>query len=89
VPDFLVEFYVSRGAGPAVARKAEQARQAALEVSHEGTPVRLLRSVFVPAEETCFYLYRAGSAADVQRAAARAGVEVAHVTEAVQHMTDH
>jgi hypothetical protein len=40
----------------------------------EGTPVRFLRSIFVPEDDTCFLLYEAPSARSVRQAAGRAGL---------------
>jgi hypothetical protein len=45
--------------------------------------VRFLRSVFVPEDESCFYLYEAASADDVREAARRAELPVDHVVEAI------
>jgi hypothetical protein len=45
--------------------------------------VRFLRSIFVPEDETCFYLYEAVSVDAVREAARRATVHVERVTETV------
>ena len=81
--EFLVELYVSRSGGAAVERGAGRARLAAEELTREGTPVRYLRSIFIPEDETCFYLYEARNAYDVAEAARKAGLSVDHVTEAI------
>ncbi len=81
--EFLVELYVSGVDADAVERGAESARLAAEALSREGTPVRYLRSLFVPADETCFYLYEALSAKAVRRAAERAALRFERVTEAI------
>jgi hypothetical protein len=83
VGEFLVEFYVSRADGDAVGRGAERARLAAEELSGAGTPVRYLRSIFVPEDETCFYLYQADSADVVREAAERAALPFERVAETV------
>jgi hypothetical protein len=72
--EFLVEVYVSRADPAAVERGAERARLAAEELTREGTPVRYLRSIFVPEDETCFFLYEAASVEDVEEAARRASL---------------
>jgi hypothetical protein len=74
VPEFLVELYVSRTHGPAVENSARSARRAAKELTAEGRPVRYVRSLFVPEDETCFFLYEADAAADVEEAARRASL---------------
>ena len=81
--EFLVELYVSRLDGAAVEAGADRARRAADELSSEGRPVQYLRSLFVPAEEACFYLYEAASADDVREAARRAGLPPENVVEAI------
>ena len=81
--EFLVELYVSRGDAGAVERGAETARLAAEALTREGTPVRYLRSLFLPLDETCFYLYEAGSVDAVRRAAEMAALRFERVAEAV------
>jgi hypothetical protein len=51
-----------------------RARTAAEAMRREGTPVRFLRSIFVPETDTCFLLYEAPTAGAVREAAGRAGV---------------
>jgi hypothetical protein len=81
MPEFLVEFYAFRCDGASVEECAALAGMHAAELSVEGTPVRYVRSIFVPKDETCFFLYEAGSADDVREAASRAGVPFEHVAE--------
>jgi hypothetical protein len=81
--EFLLELYVARTDGAGVSNRAESARCAAKELTREGTPVRYLRSIFVPEDETCFFLYEAVSAEAVQEAARRAELPFDRVTEAV------
>jgi Protein of unknown function (DUF4242) len=81
--EYLLELYVSRGDSCAVASGAERARAAAEELTEEGTPVRYMRAIFVPEDETCFFLYEAGSVEAVREAARRAGLGSERVTEAL------
>jgi len=83
MPEYLVELYVSRGNGDAVEKGAESARRAAEELSREGTLIRYVQSIFLPDEETCFFLYEAASVDAVREAATRAALPFEHVTEAV------
>jgi aminoglycoside phosphotransferase (APT) family kinase protein len=83
VAEFLVEQYVSRSDGTAVEQGAQRAYRAAEEMSREGTPVAYVRSIFAPEDETCFYLYEAGSAEVVREAARRAALPSERVTEVV------
>jgi Protein of unknown function (DUF4242) len=83
VAQFLVELYVAHGDTTAVERGAESARRAAEQLTREGRPVRHLRSIFVPEDETCFHLYEAACASVVQEAARRASLPFDRVAEAV------
>lgn len=56
---------------------------AAEELSREGTPVRYLRTIFVPEDETCYLLYEAVSAEAVRAAADRAEFRFERVAEAL------
>jgi len=77
--EFLIEVYAPQHEPSAAVR----ARIAAEEMTREGTPVRYLRSIFVPEDETCFYLNEARSAEAVRAAAARAELRSDHLAEAV------
>ena len=81
--EFLVETYVAQDDGATIARRAERARDAADRLTREGTPVEFIRSIFVPADETCFYLYEASSADLVQAAARSAHLRFERVVETV------
>jgi hypothetical protein len=83
MPEFLVELYASRVDAAAVDRGAARARRAAEELSREGTPVRYVRSIFVPDDETCFLLYEATRVEDVEEAARRASLPFDHVAHAI------
>lgn len=80
---FLVETYASRADGAAVKRAAEQARLAAEILHDEGVDVRFVRWLFVPDDETCFFLYDAATADAVREAAERAHLHFNHISEAV------
>lgn len=73
--EFLVELYVSRTDGAAAVRRERRARRAAEELKREGTPVHYVRSIHVPEEETCFFLYEAASAAAVHEALRRSALQ--------------
>jgi hypothetical protein len=83
MPEFLVEMYVARGAAAGARLDAERARIAADELTRAGTPVRCVRSIFVPADETCFLLYEAESVRVVRDAACRAGLCAERIAEAI------
>jgi hypothetical protein len=79
--EFLVELYVARADTSAVERGADRARRAAEELTAEGTPVRFLRSIFVPEDETCFLLCEAASADTVREVARRAALPYERIAE--------
>ncbi|HZQ66279.1 MAG TPA: hypothetical protein VFA66_13750 [Gaiellaceae bacterium] len=83
MPEFLIELYVPRADTAAVERRAARARVAAEELSREGTPVRYLRSVFVPEDETCFLLWESARVEDVVEAARRASLRFERAVPAV------
>lgn len=85
--EFLVELYVSRTDDAAVERGAAKARRAAQRLTREGTPVRYLRSIFVPEDEICFYLYEAETAESVREAARRAELPFERVTAVIGGVT--
>ena len=68
--EYLVELYVSQAGAGAFELGSERLRLAAEEQTRRGTPVRCLRAIFVPDDETCFLLFEACSA-DAVRDAAR------------------
>jgi len=81
MPEYLLELYVARADAPAVEQGAARVRRAAEEYSREGTPVRYLRSIFVPEDEICFHLFEAGSAESVARAIDRADLRAQRIVE--------
>jgi hypothetical protein len=58
-------------------------RNAAAELSESGTPVRHVRSIFVPEDETCFHVLDGPSSEAVAEAARRAGISTPRITKAV------
>jgi len=81
--EYLLELYISRGNPAAVELAAERARAAAETLTGEGMPVRYVRAIFVPEDETCFLLFEAGSVDAVREAARRAGLGCERITEAL------
>jgi hypothetical protein len=81
--EFLVEFYLSRTDTAAFGRSVRRARLAAEKQTRQGTPVRYLRSMYLPDDETCFLLYEAGSAEAARRAAALAAIAFEQVSEVI------
>ena len=79
--EFLVELYISCTESNGVESRAERAQRAAAELTAAGTPVRFVRSIYVPTEETCLFLFEAASIDGVREAAHRAALPFDHVVE--------
>lgn len=79
--EFLVEVYLT--GDNRFDASAARARRAAEELTGEGTPVLYVSSIFVPEDETCFFLYQAASADAVHEAARRAALPFERVSAAV------
>ncbi len=82
MPRYMVErslpgFDVSQLPGAAASAKT-----ATLQMTGEGTPIRYLRSTFVPAEEKCFCLFEGPSEDTVREAQVRAGLPYERIHEA-------
>jgi hypothetical protein len=61
-----------------------RARRTTDEMRREGAQVRFLRSIFVPEDDACFFLYEGPSAQTVRAAAIRAELGVLQVDAALQ-----
>jgi len=81
--EFVLEAYQSRETTDLLAQRVEQVAAAAGQVSAEGAGVRLLHVIFLPEDETCFYLYESASAGAVRAAATRAGLSFERMAQAV------
>lgn len=66
-----------------VRRVADAARRAAADLHTTGVPVRFLRSVYVPEEDTCFFLFEGSSTDEVMRAVGASGAAIVSVGELV------
>jgi hypothetical protein len=84
MPSFLVETYLARGRAGERVNRERRARAAAVEVTLERTShVRFERSIHVPEDEICFFVFAAASSEDAALAAQRAGFDPIRVVEAV------
>ena len=83
VSEFLAEVYLSRSTAGAVQPRPDDISRAADQLSREGVQVELVRTVFAPEEETCFYLFQAQSSDAVVEAARRCGLQFDRLVEAV------
>jgi hypothetical protein len=83
VPSYLVETYLARGQAHERAARERRARSAAAELTRGATPVSFDRSIHVPGDEICFYVFDAPSARDAADAAERGGLDPIRVVEAI------
>jgi hypothetical protein len=88
MPEFMVELYVSRTDRDAVAVWAARVNRATAELTAAGRPVRLLRSILVPEDETCFLLVEADTAETVRETARRAALVFERVVEAAADLVN-
>lgn len=74
---YIVELHRPLGGWAGLRQAADRARKVAEEMRREGKAVRFLRSVFVPEDDTCFFIYEGPTRRSVKDAAVRAqlGVE--------------
>jgi hypothetical protein len=80
---YFAEAYLSRPCANELRVHERRARAAAKELRQQGTPIRFVRSIFVPADEICFYVFEAVSAQVVGAACERAALRFERVVEAV------
>ena len=71
---YLVEAYVPSSRLDDARTAARRARVAAEQLSHEGTPVRYVRTTFLPDDETCLHLVEAPSVEAVAELGRRAAL---------------
>lgn len=83
MPSFLVETYLPRRQAGERAARDRRARSAAEELTQERASVRFDRSIHVPEDETCFFVFDAPSGGDAALAARCAGLDPIRVVEAV------
>ena len=82
MPSYLVETYLARGHAGERAARERRARSAAEELTRERARVRFDRSIHLPEDEICFYVFDAPSAREAAIAAQRAGLDPLRVVEA-------
>ena len=83
VPSYLVETFLTRGHAGERTALERRARSAAEELTQEGTRVHLERSIYVPEDEICFFVFDALVAQGAVLAAQRAGLDPVRVVEAI------
>jgi hypothetical protein len=81
---YTVELRLPDAGWADVQEAAARARLAAEQMCREGKRVRFLRSIFVPEDDACFFLYEGPSAQSVRAAARRAKLGVRRVDAALR-----
>jgi len=81
---YTVELHLPRTGWADLQGAAARARQATDQLRREGEHVRFLRSIFVPEDDACFFLYEGTSAESVKAAAARAELGVRRIDPALR-----
>src|SRR4051812_22975970 len=81
MPSFLVETYLAQGQAGERAARDLRARAAAEELTRERTPVRFERSIHVPIDEICFFVFDAPSSRHAALVAEHAGLDPVRVVE--------
>ena len=83
MPSYLVETYLARSDAGGRAAREERARSVAAELTGQGTRVRFDRTIHLPEDEICFFVFDAPSSRDVALAAYRAELGPLRVVEAI------
>jgi hypothetical protein len=83
MPTYLVETYLPRGASGERTARERRARFAAEELTRQGTRVRFDRTIHVPEDEICFFVFDARSGREAALVAQRAALDPFPVVKAV------
>ena len=83
MPSYLVETFLPRGAAGERTARERRARSAAEELTQQGTRVRFDRSIHVPEDEICFYVFDAPSVRDAAMVAQQAALDPLRVVESI------
>jgi len=83
MPSYLVETYLPRGDAGELTARERRARSAAEELTRRTTRVSFERSIHVPEDEICFFVFDAPSGRVAALVAQRAGLDPFRVVEAV------
>ena len=80
---YMVERHLPGIKPDELAAAAARAKATTAEMTTEGTPVRYLRSTFIPGEDKCFCLFEGPSEEAVIEANRRAEIPLERVVEAM------
>jgi hypothetical protein len=88
MPSYLVETFLPRGAAGERTARERRARSVAEELTRQGTRVRFDRTIHVPEDELCFFVFDAQSGRAAALVAQRAALDPFRVVEAVSSGKD-
>jgi hypothetical protein len=88
MPTYMVERHLPGFTSAELPSAAGAAKRTTEQMTGEGTPVRYLRSTFVPSEEKCFCLFDGPSEQVVAEANDRAGLPYDRIVEAAPITAD-
>ncbi len=80
---YMVERHLPGIKPDELAAAATRAKETTAQMTAEGTPVRYLRSTFVPGEEKCYCLFEGPTEESVREANRRAEIPLVSVKEAM------
>lgn len=85
---FLVERFLPGLTAEQLGAAASAAKEATASMTSEGTPVRYLRSTFIPGEDKCYCLFEGPSADVVKTANDRAQLPYERIVNAMHVAAD-
>lgn len=83
MPKYMVERHLPGVTGDQLSAAATRAKETTAAMTDEGTPIRYLRSTFVPGEDKCYCLFDGPSPDAVEQANQRAKIPYERVVEAM------
>jgi hypothetical protein len=89
VPSYLVETYLTRGQAGERAARERRARLAAEALTRAETLVRFERSIHIPEDEICFFVFDAPSSREAALVAEQASLDPIRVVEAISSGKEH
>ena len=83
MPSYLVEAFLPRGATGERRTRGNRARSVAEELTRAGNRIRFDRSIHVPEDEICFFVFDAPSSREAAFVADQAALDPIRVVEAI------
>jgi hypothetical protein len=88
MPEFVAEQYFPRTDVAGACRAGREARRAAERLAREGAQLEFVRSIFVPEDETCMFIYEADSLETVRVAGERCALAFDRIVQAAGQPED-